>query len=504
MKALLDTNIIIHRESSKVLNQDIGILFKWLDKTKYEKVIHGVTVAEVGKYKDAEVVKSFNAKMASYELLKTTAPMSQQVSLLSKKYDKNQNDLNDSILLNEVVCGRVDLLISEDKKMHVKAEELGLSEKIFTINTFLEKVYSENPDLVSYEVLSVQQKYFGEIDLSDAFFDSLKEDYPGFENWFNKKSNEKAYVTMDKESGRTLSFLYLKKEDHNEVYADISPSFQPKKRLKVGTFKVVSNGIKLGERFLKIIFDNALTLDVEELYVTIFDKRAEQLRLISLLEEWGFQLYGKKSNGELVFTKNFVPQFNPQKPKETFPYIGTSGKIFLVPIYPEYHTELMPDSILHNESKANFKDDQPHRNSISKVYISRSIDRDISRGDILIFYRTGGYYKSVVTTLGIVDDVFFNIKDEADFIQKCRKRSVFTDQKLREHWNYNKNNRPFLVNFLYCYSFPNRINLKRLIEIGVIASIGDAPRGFKQITPSQFKAIVEETNVDEGIIVDQT
>ena len=32
MKVLLDTNIIIHREASKVVNQDVGTLFKWLDK----------------------------------------------------------------------------------------------------------------------------------------------------------------------------------------------------------------------------------------------------------------------------------------------------------------------------------------------------------------------------------------------------------------------------------------------------------------------------------------
>ena len=35
MKALLDTNILIHREASKVINQDIGILFRWLDREKY-------------------------------------------------------------------------------------------------------------------------------------------------------------------------------------------------------------------------------------------------------------------------------------------------------------------------------------------------------------------------------------------------------------------------------------------------------------------------------------
>src|SRR5690606_41146356 len=67
--------------------------------------------------------------------------------------------------------------------------------------------------------------------------------------------------------------------------------FKPKKRLKVGTFKVISNGVRLGERFMKIIFDNALARKVDEIYVTIFEKRDEQQRLIALLEEWGFQKY---------------------------------------------------------------------------------------------------------------------------------------------------------------------------------------------------------------------
>lgn len=38
MRALLDTNIIIHREASKTVNQDIGTLFKWLEKSHCEKI----------------------------------------------------------------------------------------------------------------------------------------------------------------------------------------------------------------------------------------------------------------------------------------------------------------------------------------------------------------------------------------------------------------------------------------------------------------------------------
>ena len=38
MKALLDTNIILHRETNRILNENIGQLFLWLDKLKYTKV----------------------------------------------------------------------------------------------------------------------------------------------------------------------------------------------------------------------------------------------------------------------------------------------------------------------------------------------------------------------------------------------------------------------------------------------------------------------------------
>ena len=102
----------------------------------------------------------------------------------------------------------------------------------------------------------------------------------------------------------------------------------------------------------------------------------------------------------------------------------------------------------------------------------------------------------------MVEKVISDIKDEQDFVSKCRKRSIFTDDELRKHWNYNKSLRPFIVNFLYVYSFPKRINLKRLIELNIIQDIDSAPRGFQKITTAQFYKIIKETMTDESIIVD--
>lgn len=500
MKALLDTNIIIHREASHVISRDIGTLFKWLDKGKYTKCIHPVTVEEINKNVNKDTAQAFNIKLDSYEKLRTVAPLNDQVKAISDSVDVTVNDKNDTILLNEVFSDRVGLLITEDKNIHKKAVLLGISDRVFTIDSFLEKVLSENPELVDYKVLSVTKRHFGDVNLSDSFFDSFREDYVGFDKWFNKKSDEIAYVTYHRDV--ILSFLYLKIEGTEENYSDITPILKPKKRLKVGTLKVVSNGLRLGERFLKIIFDNALINKVDEIYVTIFDKRDDEKRLIVLFEEWGFKLHGKKqssSGEEWVYVRSFQPAYDAKNPKHTYPYLSRRTNVFLVPIYPDYHTELLPDSILRTESPEDFVENEPHRNAISKAYISRAFDRDLEVGDIIIFYRTGGYYKGVISTIGIVENVIVDIKDELDF---CRKRSIFTDDGLKKHWNYNKTLRPFIVNFLYAYSFPKRIILKDLIDLGIVKDIVSAPRGFQKITTKQFNIIMRETKTDESIVID--
>ncbi len=501
MKVLLDTNIVILREASIVVNKEVGSLFAWFDKLHYEKCIHPLTLEEIQKHKDPKVITTFKIKLDNYFLLKTEAPLTPSVANLSQKMDVSPNDINDTRLINELVNHRVDFLITEDKRIHEKARLLNVDSQVFTIESFLEKITSENPSLVDYKTLSVKKEYFGNINLADTFFDNFRKDYKGFDDWFNRKSNEIAYVCID--SGKTLAFLYVKKEDENENYSDIQPIFPKKKRLKIGTFKVNLNGYRLGERFLKIIFDNALRQKVDEIYVTIFNKWSEEERLISLLLDWGFKYWGTKTSSsgeELVYVRDFSKSFDVSNPKFTFPYFSLNSDAYLVPIYPDYHTSLFPDSILNTESPDDFVENEPFRNALSKVYVSRSVTRNLKCGDTIVFYRTGGYYKSVVTTVGIVESVITDIKGEHEFIALCRKRSVLNNEKLIQQWRY-QTNKPFIVNFLYSYSFPRRINLQKLIELGIISDISSAPRGFKKISKNDFEKILKETNTDANIIV---
>ncbi len=501
MKILLDTNIIIHTEANKIYKPEIGQLFKWIDNLKYSKYIHPLTVEELERYKDPKALDTMSIKIGSYNLLKHQAPLGEEIIKVSKKIDNQDNDINDTQILNEVFEGRVDILISEDKKIHTKANLLGIAEKVFKIESFLEKVTSENPELVDYKVLAVKRVDFAEVNIKDPFFDSFREDYMEFNKWFNSKSEEKCYVCYS--DNNLTAFLFVKIENKNsESYSEMTPTFNPKKRLKIGTLKVSSNGYKIGERFLKTIFDNAMQYEIEEIYVTLFTKRPEQEQLIEMLEEWGFIYHGLKTtqNGdEKVYTRQFgkdLPK-NIKRPKLTFPFLSRETDKYIIKIESQYHTELFPDSINTKEDKSKYTENEPHRNRISKVYISHSQDRQLKSGDLIIIYRMGETapkkYSSTVTSICIVENVQTNFSSFEDFFNACNRRTMISRKDLKTNWwDKNPKNRPFVINFLYAHSLPTpKPTLDDLNRLGVIPDIMNMPRGFIKITNDQFNDLIK-------------
>jgi rRNA-processing protein FCF1 len=132
MRVLLDTNIVIYRENKRVTNYSVAHLFRWLDKLHYEKIIHPLSKREISKYLVTDPAESMTFKLDAYSELHTVAPLSVEVKTLSDSVDKDENDKIDSALLNEVFLGRVDLLITEDKKLRKKADSLGIANKVIS------------------------------------------------------------------------------------------------------------------------------------------------------------------------------------------------------------------------------------------------------------------------------------------------------------------------------------------------------------------------------------
>jgi len=341
---------------------------------------------------------------------------------------------------------------------------------------------------------------FQQVDLGDEFFTSLKQDYGEFELWFKKKANNRAYVHRTPQ-GNLDGFLYLKREEG--AVTDVEPSLPPKNRLKVGTFKIDAHGTKLGERFIKKIFDHAVYEGSQDIYVTVFEKHAG---LITLLSRYGFTQVATKTtaNGtELVFLRKMA--WEGASLDENYPLVRTAGRQFLMSLYPQWHTRLLPDSILKNEDTDIIKD-VSHANSVHKVYLTAMQGVDtLRRGDVLLIYRTSdqqgaAHYRSVATSVCVVEE-FRNINSfasEDEFLTYCAPFSVFTNQELRSFYKSRKY--PFVIRFTYNIALKRRPNRKVLIEEVGLQS--DQYWGFFQLTKQQFKAILTKGEVNESLIVD--
>jgi hypothetical protein len=499
MKALLDTNIVIHRENQIASSYSIGHLFRWLDRLGYTKVIHPKTIEEIRRFQDPDRMDALRIKLDAYEELKgASEPPSDFLSQLPPP--RNENDEVDNALLYEVYAGYVDLLISEDKRLRAKSRALGIEDRVHSIESLIGQLSEAHPDLIEYRMLAVEPRPFRQINLDDSFFDSLKQDYEGFETWFRSKSIETAYVCTNQDDA-LLGFMYIKSEDEDEDYRDITPALSLTRRLKIGTFKVESTGFRLGERFLQIAFGNARERRVSGSYLTAKLENAERpeiAALVQLIQSWGFTLHGQKesrSGTERVYTKSLGTYDNGSSIKENFPNLRSAqrAKRFL-PILARYHTHLFPDSILRNENPRDYSSNVGFRYALQKMYITWAPTRNAQVGDYILVYRMGANsgrkaYESTLTTLSVITELKSNFGDWEVFRRYCSNRTVFTEEELREFWNAGRQNLA-VVSFIYVRPLTRRPILKELWDGGIVAP-PSGPRPFEELSDTDFRRILD-------------
>ncbi len=488
---LLDTNILIRRESSNNVSFEINNLFKWFDKKHVNKYIHRATIEELKTHKDEKIKNTMLTKMCSYDILPSfRCEKDKKFEQVINQYAQDANSKIDNMLLLEVYNDNVGVLLTDDGLMLKKAENLYIRDKVVTSTELLEYFEKTYPKNIEYKMLAVQLKRFDEVDINSPFFDTLREDYGGkdFDDWFKKKGNEKAYVFENNEK-ELKGFLYLKIEDESENYSDIEPIFTSKRRLKVGTFKIERTGFRLGERFLKIIFENAIQWEVEEIYVTLFEnKRTEVGALKNIMEQWGFVKHGyKKSNGELVLVKDMKKYDVKESPKFNFPILKEDKNYYFLPIYAKYHTDLFPDNILKNENMHLYEDKLAHRYAIEKIYLTGAFHVTAKAGDVILIYRIGenAYknYSSVVTGLAIVQEIV-KTKNVEECIGICKDKSIFKEADIRVIYE----KYPTVLKLLDYKPFKHKVTLNELRNNGILDNYS-GPRPFTCITQEQFEII---------------
>ncbi|SFU78380.1 hypothetical protein SAMN04487886_11583 [Clostridium sp. DSM 8431] len=345
----------------------------------------------------------------------------------------------------------------------------------------------------------IKKKLFKEINLGDSFFDSLKEDYPGFEKWFCSKANKEAYV-FEEDNG-IQGFLYLK-EETGENEEGITPKLPEGKILKVGTFKINAHGTKLGERFIKIILDEMFKRDLKKSYVTIFSKHKE---LIELLGRYGFVHYGTKKseagceNVYIKDTENIVNDIF-----KDYPRVHVDGvNKFMLSIWPKFHTRMFPNSQLKTET-SHVVEDLSYTNSIEKIYLSAANLSKYQKGDIVVIYRTAEYgkkaeYSAVATSVCVIEEIknICEFRSYDEFKKYCIKHSVFSESELNSFWRTKKYK--YIINMLYNIALPKRPIRKKLIE--EVGLSREARWVAVDLTDDEFFKILELGEINESFII---
>lgn len=349
---------------------------------------------------------------------------------------------------------------------------------------------------------------FNEVSLSDGFFDSLREDYPGFDEWFAGKSaaGEAALVHRDDEG--IGAFVYLKEENEAVELEDGALPALP--RLKIGTLKVAdrAQGERLGEGAIGLALWRWRKIGHAQVYVTVFEKHAS---LVGMLRKFGFSNVGAKEKGESVYVKD-KRRLDYSDPYRCFPFIDPSFKAAnLLAINDDFHDQLFPYSELANQFQETFQ--TAAANGVTKIYIGAAASMAASPGRPLLIYRkyTGKDgqpgFKSVITSYCMVTDVA-SIKHEGrelmsfeDFMRRVKNKSVFSDDELVAWYRGRRNLMVVEMVYLGYFGLGHNVSWRWLSDNGYWHAGHPNQTTY---TRAEFMSIVERGDVDvEALVVDQ-
>lgn len=466
MRVLIDTNVFIERESERVVPKPLQELEKLLRTEGHDILVHTLSKEEIRNYENDERRETAESKIATYAELKLPKyPTSDDTEFREAVREANSfNERVDNALLYAVYSDQVDYLVTEDKGIHSKAEDLGITNSIFSIEEGRDH-FEEEPPLISNPP-SIQKVKLADLDTDDQIFDSLKEEYD-FEQWVDDHPDRDAWVNWNPD-GSLGAILIIKPKEVEDVGDE--PPLGKRERLKISTLKVAENsrGSKTGELLISIAIQEAINHETEELYLTHY--RQEEDYLVQLISDYGFWKASEKSDGEEIYIKRVTPgpQDDPD-PREAhvrfYPsfHDGEAVNKFLVPVQPVYHSRLFTSYDKRQPKLREFQGQfYSGGNAIKKAYLSHSNTRQIETQDILLFYRTEDH-KSI-TSLGVCEQVEYGITDPQEIDDLVGRRSVFTKHEIKEY----AASPTTVILFTWHFDLPSPIHYQELLDEGVV------------------------------------
>lgn len=496
MRILIDTNILIHLEDNKVVDDSFYKFYQLAITNQCEILYHPHCLRDLSKDSNKERKQIISSKLAKYTPIDNPAVLDRNFSI--NLGEKKENDKIDNSQLFQLYKEYVELLVTNDKGIHKKAKQLGLGQKVLTSQqayVLLDKRYTlKIPTHPVLEHISVRNL---EEDFESNFFVSLKNDYDPvkFMEWIKRCAQENRKCYRLKTEGNLSALLIYnveKVQDHklNDISEDV---------IKICTLKVGDDalGLKLGELFINLMFQLAVHQKLNYVYITTYDK---QQALINLLDKFGFIKFDEFENNVGINENIYLKFLKKEQQKNVdgialHPFFRLNQNKFVIPIQQEYYKSLFKDGNLREPTLFDSEDyglEEIQGNTIVKAYISNSQITTLNPGDLLFFYSSKNY-KSI-EPVGILIE-HRRISDFDELWNLVKSKTVYEQSDLKK-WLDDRKKLTVTIFRLAQY-------LKPVISFNEIKKMKSYAGKFQTITKlseEDFNLIIKD-RIDESFVV---
>jgi len=430
LRFLLDTNILIPLQDSMIVLQPaLTDFIRLCNAHGHQLLYHPASVEDIQRDSNAERRDRTLARLAQYTLLQEGSPCPWNAP------GSSVNDECDNRILWALEQNAAHALVTEDQKLHRKARDRGLSDRVYFIQSaqdWLQRLHE--PAEVTLPNIEEVELHTLTPQLGGAFFETIRNDYAGFNQWFGRIAMEGRRAWVYREPGQDeVQAICIFTVQTDERITDDGQVLEGQ-ALKLCTFKVgeAVRGRKIGELFLRAAFQFGTNHQCEHIFLHANEE--QQMHLTSLIEDFGFRAVGTYMD-DAVFVKDHPTQ-PPAIQLAAFDYVrryyphyldDLDVQKFIVPIQPEFHDILFPDWMAPGQA---LPADHPQRhvgNAIKLAYLSNSLSKLPRPGDLVLFYRSHDH--KAITTLGVVER--YEWMGEADEIARVvSRRTVYTDAQI--------------------------------------------------------------------------
>lgn len=503
---LIDTNILIGLEDYHKVEGAYARFLSLASSHKVNIFVHDAAKEDIARDKDTKRREISLSKIEKYRVLRSRRGLTEEALATEFGALKKRNDVVDAKLLHALSIGAADFLVTQDRGLHDRAQRHSaeLGRRVLFVSDAAE-LLTQTYEPKEVSIRHVAQVEAHEIDHEDAFFDSLRDGYPEFNDWWLEKcvkQHRPCWVVYDDDE---LAGLIVRKDESADDTDAVTPA---KKILKVCTFKVSPDkrGVKLGELLLKKVLWHAQTNGYDLAYLTTYE---DQAALMNLLEFYGFQNAGENEKGEFIYERLFSSEklvritgastFDMARMHYPRFLLDNQVRGFGIPIKEDYHDTLYPDlwnprqpDLFAGASGAG-KPSRPG-NTIRKVYLCRAKSQLAELGAILFFYKGASKEEpsQAMTALGILESVTL-AHSTRELMQLTGGRSVYSEQQLAA-WKATSEKAVKVINYLLIAYIDPPIRLDELRKMGVIT--GHPQQSIYELKRDLLQALVKRANLD--------